>query len=234
MFEKLPNLPVYRVKPEKGRVIVKTLHHDHLLPIRHLVRFPVDPERKPEFQRPATRSTPESKTNSQDESTKPTSDDNGNDMSEREEDELWYLSTVQRESVSQALDLLANHFNQNVPDLDTEPNLPPVNACPEEPQRASNDLEVEEEPEIMQLPDDTVADTGLEGGALPSTSQSESIAEPFGDHQSRREVKPVIRLSYDKPGHSVDKPIVVVHRGLRITICRESNPPMVLSVPPLA
>lgn len=30
VVEKLPNLPVYHVKPEKGRVITKLLHCDHL------------------------------------------------------------------------------------------------------------------------------------------------------------------------------------------------------------
>lgn len=41
VIEKLPNLPVYRVKPERVLGVVKTLHRDHLLPIGYLVRMPV-------------------------------------------------------------------------------------------------------------------------------------------------------------------------------------------------
>lgn len=46
VVRKLPNLPVYQLKPEKGRVIVKTLHWDHLLSIGYLVRLPAAPEEK--------------------------------------------------------------------------------------------------------------------------------------------------------------------------------------------
>lgn len=38
VVEKLPNLPVYRVRPEGVRGRVKTLHREHLLPIGQLVR----------------------------------------------------------------------------------------------------------------------------------------------------------------------------------------------------
>jgi len=37
---KMPNLPVYKVKPEGGGGAVKTLHRDHLLAIGQLVRMP--------------------------------------------------------------------------------------------------------------------------------------------------------------------------------------------------
>uniref|UniRef100_A0AAR2LDK7 Gypsy retrotransposon integrase-like protein 1 n=1 Tax=Pygocentrus nattereri TaxID=42514 RepID=A0AAR2LDK7_PYGNA len=37
---KLPNLPVYRLQPERGKRIVKTLHRDHLLPVGCLIRLP--------------------------------------------------------------------------------------------------------------------------------------------------------------------------------------------------
>lgn len=39
VVEKLPNLPVHRVKPERGKGVVKTLHRNHLLPIGYLVRL---------------------------------------------------------------------------------------------------------------------------------------------------------------------------------------------------
>lgn len=40
VVEKLPNIPVYRVKPEHGKGNLKTLHRDHILPIGQLVRMP--------------------------------------------------------------------------------------------------------------------------------------------------------------------------------------------------
>ncbi|XP_023190648.1 uncharacterized protein LOC111608786 [Xiphophorus maculatus] len=230
VVEKLPSLPVYKVKPERGRVIVKTLHRDHLLPIGHLVRFPVDHEKKPECHRPETRSSAETKTNRPDDSAMQRTDKEI--MSETEEDDLWYLSTAQRESVSQALDLLADHFNRRESAVTADPTLTSNSACPTEPMSAITVSEAEEEPEVRQLPDDPVADAGLAGGALPLASQSESSAEPLSDHQSRREIRPVIRLSYDKPGHSIDKPFVIVHRGVRITIERRSHAPVFQCVPP--
>ncbi|KAG7512030.1 Retrovirus-related Pol poly from transposon 297 [Solea senegalensis] len=46
---KMPNLPVYKVKPENGGGGVKTLHRDHLLPIGQLVRMPTtEVEDKPQ------------------------------------------------------------------------------------------------------------------------------------------------------------------------------------------
>lgn len=37
---KLPKLPVYKVKPEKGSGGVKSVHQDHILPNGQLVRLP--------------------------------------------------------------------------------------------------------------------------------------------------------------------------------------------------
>lgn len=42
IVEKLPNLPVYKIKPESGMGAEKTVHRNHLLPIGYLVRLPVD------------------------------------------------------------------------------------------------------------------------------------------------------------------------------------------------
>ncbi|KAL3992407.1 methyl-CpG-binding domain protein 2 [Sarotherodon galilaeus] len=55
VLDKMPHLPVYRVKPEKGLGVEKTVHRNHLLPIGYLVRLSNDSE--PElFGRPVTRS----------------------------------------------------------------------------------------------------------------------------------------------------------------------------------
>lgn len=41
VVNKMPNLPVYRVKKENGNGKLKTLHRDNLFPIGDLVRIPV-------------------------------------------------------------------------------------------------------------------------------------------------------------------------------------------------
>lgn len=35
---------------------------------------------------------------------------------------------------------------------------------------------------------------------------------------SQRQSKPVIRLTYDKPGHSMDEPVTIVHHGMVIQL----------------
>lgn len=55
VVSKMPNLPVYRVKPEKGKGIVKTIHRNHLLPIGYLVRMREETDEKKVPQRPVTR-----------------------------------------------------------------------------------------------------------------------------------------------------------------------------------
>lgn len=55
VVEKLSNLPVYKVKPECGPGIVKTLHRDHLLPISYMVRMSNSPDEAGPIRRPVTR-----------------------------------------------------------------------------------------------------------------------------------------------------------------------------------
>lgn len=55
VVEKLPNLPVYKIKPERGMGAEKTIHHNHLLPIGYLVRLPGDESEVEPQRRPVTR-----------------------------------------------------------------------------------------------------------------------------------------------------------------------------------
>lgn len=63
---KLPDLPVYRVKPEKGTGMVKTVHQDHQLPTGYLVRMPSQINRDTPPKKPVTRPQ-KSKTDHKDE-----------------------------------------------------------------------------------------------------------------------------------------------------------------------
>lgn len=82
------------------------------------------------------------------------------------------------------------------------------------------------EPEIsdVMLPlDDPVADTGLEVGDVPTSSESDDGSDSTHVPTTKRTVKPVIRLSYDEPGEPTDKSLIIVHRGVRIYIARDTE-----------
>jgi len=55
VVEKLPNLPVYKVRPEHGSGVLKTLHRDHLLPIGYMVRMSNPSDDTNSVRRPVTR-----------------------------------------------------------------------------------------------------------------------------------------------------------------------------------
>lgn len=63
--------------------------------------------------------------------------------------------------------------------------------------------------QTQQLPIDPVVDTGLEGGELHPTSQSQCSAEPVCNRPVRIQVKPVVRLSDDRPGHATNEPCFI-------------------------
>lgn len=136
-----------------------------------------------------------------------------------DEDEYWNLPVSQREDLLRPLDLLADQLSGDVP---SEHSLTQHNIVEENVDVDTDDgVDTIQEQQVTEqtqlLPDGTVVNTGLEGGEPPSTS-----AEPVCDYPARRQVKPVVRLSYDRPGHPTDKPSVVVHRGLRLIIKRDS------------
>ncbi len=56
VLEKLDNLPIYKLKSEKGTGGVRTMHRDHLLHIGDLVWMPKFDERREVYQRPVTKS----------------------------------------------------------------------------------------------------------------------------------------------------------------------------------
>lgn len=197
--------------------MVKTLHQDHLLPIGYLVRFPSNLDVKQTPQKPLTRlrqkEEPVQKTNQVEHL--------------EDEHEYWNMHADRRDDILCAIDLLADQLSRDAP-LD----ITPAEVSPHDSAEEEIDVDIEEvldtfsegpdTEQTQQLPKDPVVDTGLEGGELLPTSQSQSSAEPFCNRPARRQVKPVVRLSYDRPGHSTNEPIVVVHRELRVTIKRDS------------
>lgn len=219
---KLPNLPVYRVKPESGRGIVKTLHRDHLLPVGFLVRIPEVPERNCLPHRPSTRSTGVSRARYE---VPHSAGEVRQEDSEDDEDPPQYY---RRGMVNDAwltwpptVQLYPADDRSNViSDSDHGGQTPP---CNEEEVLDHNAAVEGETGGVIFSSEDPVADTGLEVGDVPTSSESDDEVDPTGVPSAKRPVKPVLRLSYDEPGEPTDKPLVIVHRGVRIYITRDAK-----------
>lgn len=213
---KLPNLPVYRVKPEGGRGIVKTLHRDHLLPIGFLVRMPEIQVEEYAPRRPSTRASnaPTQKRAQHHEVLTA-------DISESEEEDSSYSSGRVTDG---DWSLLSSAFHSLNPVDDgsctdvraEEGGAADVSHSEERMPDPTSTAEGEADSVILPL-EDPVVDTGLGVGDVPTTSEPDDGVEPSTVLSAKRAVKPVIRLSYDEPGEPTDKPLVIAHRGGRYT-----------------
>lgn len=219
---KLPNLPVYRLKPEGRRGIVKTLHRDHLLPIGSLVRMPKAREETSPSQRSSTRasSAPTHKRAQGNEGQ--TAGDLEHSGSESEEEDPHYSS---RDLTNDDWPILPPFFPSLNPDDDDDDG--PDAVCVEGSGAPGTPLSeqwmpdpapmAEEDTDSVVLPsEDPVADTGLEVGDVPTTSEPDDRVDSSSAPAAKQAVKPVIRLSYDEPGEPTDQTLVIVHRGMRI------------------
>ncbi len=226
VVSKMPNLPVYRVKPEKGKGIVKTIHRNHLLPIGYLVRMPEETDEKKVPQRPVTR-TQTSRQNLLHETGTVDVPVEGS----YEEDEvlsdyedvdayipLENLEALQRLSKSQNLRLVqqeivsipveGEHFSHGGNRDET------VKHSVEDPgqKKICGNLRRE------GLVDETIREIEIlntpvvEGNDLPFAEEHDGEKSPNGLEPSReirfkREIKPVVKLSYDELGQSTNRPI---------------------------
>ncbi len=80
----------------------------------------------------------------------------------------------------------------------------------------------EDDADSVVLPsEDPVADTGLEVGDVPTTSEPNDGVDSNCVPAARRVVKPVIRLCYDEPGeptcHSAQRDEDIPHQRCRRT-----------------
>lgn len=55
VVEKFKDLPVYKLRPERGMGAIRTMHRDHLLPVGENVRFSKANDSNPSTQSPVTR-----------------------------------------------------------------------------------------------------------------------------------------------------------------------------------
>lgn len=222
VIEKLPNLPVYRVKPERGLGVVKTLHRDHLLPIGYLVRMPVDAPKAPTRRRMMTRARrSETAKETKKQSSRPDSscDEKGEWDLESEED-IRYLPkhNFQKARLWDGTYAASNALPDPNGTLVFPIEEPPVPDVSEEEDGQEGLVQCEKTEDTLSPVPEPVVDTELEGGDVPSSSILDTEVESVCESKERRKVKPVIRLSYDEPGKPTDRPITIIHRGMMIQI----------------
>lgn len=236
---KLPNLPVYRIKPEDGHGVVKTMHRDHLLPIGQLVRLPRS-EREPSPVRPVTRAR--ANRDPPIPVSPPVSEQEGflsDSSSDYDED----LVKAPYEKV---------HDGERTPGVrvrrDSVVDIPPTEEPPLEVEEDPGDEEVSESeegsditpegaPEVEVVSEEEVGREEIvndEGGSEVEetpptlTHASTPIQAPAPAQASttgKRTIKPVVKLTYDEPGRSRDQPITIIHRGVGVTIQANGSGP---------
>ncbi|KAL7827579.1 hypothetical protein SRHO_G00332970 [Serrasalmus rhombeus] len=86
----------------------------------------------------------------------------------------------------------------------------------------STNLENAGTEEISQPPTNTGVDPDVEGGDVPDSNVLVEDVEPVCTRSSRRERRPVIRLSYDEPGEPTDCPVTIIHNAfIKTAVCEK-------------
>ncbi|CAI5676583.1 unnamed protein product [Oreochromis niloticus] len=202
VLDKMPHLPVYRVKPEKGLGVEKIVHRNHLLPIGYLVRLSNDSE--PElFARPVTRSR------------------RGLGKAKPVDNQGDAISSSESESEDACLTPFPYMGCENLPSLSEQllrnrgqkPNVLDLES-------STTDLaDIERNPDDHNPPDlhldpEAVTVTGPEEGTEESGMSLGGEEHPVGHPQRLK--RPVVRLSYDELGQSSDHPVVVLSHGVLV------------------
>nr|XP_057906640.1 uncharacterized protein LOC131104002 [Doryrhamphus excisus]XP_057906648.1 uncharacterized protein LOC131104002 [Doryrhamphus excisus] len=225
---KMPNLPVYKVKPEDGGGGVKTLHRDHLLPIGESVRMPTVSKEETSPVKPRTRSETIRKVKKVLPEIRKTLPEL-QDLTDSSSDEEHYLpqkpySTYLKEILQREKDTA----RPEAPGRDHSDSQQ-SDENPVEEDMSEDESSEEENQSVGEV--DTAQDSVPEEESEPEAG-SDPESNPCRDNQiparsnstnkletrPKRSVKPVIRLTYDEPGKARDQPLTIVHRGVIIKI----------------
>ena len=213
---KMPNLPVFRVKPEGGKGGVRTIHRDHILPIGQSVRIPVDQACEETPVRPRTRltRTRQRQQNMSQREEVPEMTDSSSDVecghSQRPYRE--YLESLLKRRVSDRVsvssedeDAIEPSSVQSAEELDADREEEGVNAVTEsDPYDSGTDLD--DRRTVVIAPKER----------LSSKTKVNRVLRPRTTE--KRPVKPVLRLTYDEPGKASEQPLTIVHRGIIIKL----------------
>ncbi|XP_052462953.1 uncharacterized protein LOC128020214 [Carassius gibelio] len=200
--EKLPNIPVYRVKPEVGSGKVRTLHRDQLLPIGQLVRWPQSKvERNPVRKKKRIDVDAPALTN-EDVLSSETSSEFEYNVSKPYRSKLE--GTLKKnDPLPSKSELVWQEGNLLHESLSTEEGHLLHEEDAESDFSSSSNSSVRDEEESEE-----------------DTSGEEEESEPV---REKRRIKPVVKLTYDEPGRSKDQPLTIVHRGVIIQIGKKVN-----------
>ncbi len=215
----MPNLPVFRVKPEEGRGRERTIHRDHILPIGQSVRIPVEQGCEETNVRPRTRSsrTRQRQKNVNQREEMPEVTDSSSEV-EYEYSCRPYMEYVERilkrRETRDGISVRSQYEEDREPDT--------VQSAEELDSDEGNDEESQEEERDSGSDDSEIdLDTGRNAVKSPGeslSSRTEVNRVPSTRVTEKRRVKPVLRLTYDEPGKASEQPITIVHRGVTITI----------------
>ncbi|XP_072572259.1 uncharacterized protein [Paramormyrops kingsleyae] len=243
VVKKLPNLPVYILKPEQGVGGVKTLHRDHILPVSELVRLNTSNRQEAVAHRPVTRSRTRQKQlvghPAEQNHYLPAENlhevGGGDEFSESDEEQASFyrqgaVEEFARRTASQ------QHGTHGLAETSQPPDYPVCSPSPV-PQEADRDVIIQEDGEVHSqgerrfetvgdqtgscLAQDSVVDISLNKHPGPSDHSTLCTEEAeYSRSRPKRGVKPVIRLSYEKPGIQTNVPLTIVHRGVVVQICQ--------------
>lgn len=206
VMEKLPNLPVYRVKPETGTGSVRTLHRDHLLPIGDSVRICL-PDERMDGQRPVVTRARAGERTQREQSAQDRCD--SVDHSDSDDSSVCeYFPGPPGRPVSQ----------KPTPSLNTENAQIHTSheRVPNQMEMMGDVSECEAESTPLSTPDQ-MEDLAPEGGDQDMNAPKEAETKQI-DIRPKREVKPVKKLSYDELGKSTDRPLTLVYRGMVVQV----------------
>ncbi|KAI5616885.1 hypothetical protein C0J50_23556 [Silurus asotus] len=230
--KRMPNLPVYKVKPEDGRGGVKTLHRDHLLPIGQFVRMPtVETEDNSRVKtKPRTRA--ETQKRSKEVLPKVQEAFQESQFTDSSSDVEWsygpgkpystYLKEILTKQQTQER-VTAGQSNLIQDDSDSsqqsdgnpaEDSLSEENSSEEE--HYSMREEDGDQDSVPEDESDPESDNPCHNEHPEIITKTDVISK--SKNRPKRVVKPVIRLTYDEPGQAKDQPLTIVHRGVIIKI----------------
>lgn len=227
VLEKLPNLPVYKVKPEHGPGVVKTLHRDHLLPIGYMVRMSNPLDDKELIRRPVTRAQLTRQRQPTTKSTDPVeesdTESSGSEFETVHNKPDFDVDEVQRQ-------LAAENQSSEEENCEAADNQQLTETEYEE---LSEGVEpTESDSDVQETNNDTVEEQDVEGRASSplSNRSNKSSKHPRSEtdgsstvRKSLRKPKPTVRLTYEKPGHQSCEPVTIMHHGMVIQL--KLNPP---------
>lgn len=195
---------------------VSKLFRDHLLPIGYLVRMP-------EHSAQPTKTTEPSVTRLQNKRRSqrhhlPESADSGPSDSESELDEIPGYPSFDIDEVERHV--LSTYRQSNQIPKATEENMDVTRSGESDtdlPEQSDTDLPDEKSSDESE-PENTGRETKTEQEQTSYSKRDATNKDNLTTRHSQRQNKPVIRLTYDKPGHSMDEPVTIVHHGMVIQL----------------